>query len=343
MSTDTERRVPVRPDATVAYWVSGPDGAPVVVLLHGATLDHHAWDDQVEALATRYRVVVPDLRGHGESTLQDRFDFDAAVDDLVALLDEVDDGAPLALGGLSLGGNIAQEIVYRQPGRVDALVVADSTCNTAPRHSLAAPLTIAALSAMALGGRERFMRHAAAVTSARQDVRRYVLDVTENRTAGEVLQILVSLLDGALHPDPDYRLPVPTLLLVGAEDRIGDIIAGSREWAARDPLVEHVVVPGAGHASNQDNPAAFNTALLAFLDSVLPVTAGGTGSERSRAACTTGVPRPRRGGLGERPGRASAPPDDDVLSDDGRTFTSRSSKWPHPLHEPRRSERARRE
>jgi pimeloyl-ACP methyl ester carboxylesterase len=277
MSTDTEQRELVRPDATVAYWVSGPDGAPVVVLLHGATLDHHAGDEQVEALAPRYRVVVPDLRGHAESTLQDRFDYDDAVDDLVALLDEVDDRAPLVLGGLSLGGNIAQEIVYRQPERVDALVIADSTCNTATRHPLAAPLTIAVLSAMALGGRERFMRHAAAVTSPHDDVRRYVLDVTEDRTAGEVLQILASLLDGALHPDPDYRLPVPTLLLVGAEDRIGDIVAGGREWAARDPLVEHVVVAGAGHASNQDNPAAFNAALLAFLDRVLPIAAGGHG------------------------------------------------------------------
>ena len=102
MSTDTERRELVRPDATVAYWVNGPDRAPLVVLLHGATLDHHAWDAQVEALATRYRVVVPDLRGHGESTLQGAFRFDDAVDDVAALLDEVDDGAPLVLGGLSL-------------------------------------------------------------------------------------------------------------------------------------------------------------------------------------------------------------------------------------------------
>ena len=45
MSTHTERRELVRPGATIAYWVSGPRRAPVVVLLHGATLDHQAWDD----------------------------------------------------------------------------------------------------------------------------------------------------------------------------------------------------------------------------------------------------------------------------------------------------------
>jgi 3-oxoadipate enol-lactonase len=270
MSTDTERRELVRPGATVAYWVSGPERARVVVLLHGATLDHQAWQAQVDELAQRYRVVVPDLRGHGESTLDGAFRFDDAVDDVAALLDEVDRGTPLVLGGLSLGGNIAQELVHRDPGRVDALVVADSTCNTAARNPLAAPLTIAALTAMTLGGRERFMQHAAAVTSPHDDVRRYVLDANEDRTSVEVVQILASLLENALHPEPDYRLPVPTLLLVGAEDRVGDVLAGSRDWAARDPLVELVLIPGAGHASNQDNPAAFTAALVAFLDRVLP-------------------------------------------------------------------------
>jgi len=274
MSTHTERRELVRPGATIAYWVSGPERAPVVVLLHGATLDHHAWQPQVDKLATRYRVVVPDLRGHGESTLEGTFRFDDAVDDVVALLDEVDTGTPMVVGGLSLGGNIAQEIVHRDPDRVDALVVADSTCNTAPRHPLAAPLTIATLAAMALGNRERFMQNAAAVTSPHDDVRRYVLDANEDRTATEVVQILASLLEDALHPEPDYRLPVPTLLLVGADDRIGDIAGGAGGWAARDPMVEHVVVPGAGHASNQDNPAAFTAALVAFLDRVVPEPRG---------------------------------------------------------------------
>jgi 3-oxoadipate enol-lactonase len=270
MSTHTERRELVRPGATIAYWVSGPDRAPVVVLLHGATLDHRAWDPQVDDLAARYQVVVPDLRGHGESTLEGAFRFDDAVDDVAALLDEVDTGLPVVLGGLSLGGNLAQEIVHRDPGRVDALVVADSTCNTAARHPLAAPLTIAALSALTLGSRERFMQHAAAVTSPHDDVQRYVLDVNEDRTSAEVVQILTALLERALSPDPDYRLPVPTLLLNGSDDRVGDIVAGSSEWAVRDPMVEHVVIPGAGHASNQDNPAAFNAALAAFLGRVLP-------------------------------------------------------------------------
>jgi 3-oxoadipate enol-lactonase len=74
------------------------------------------------------------------------------------------------------------------------------------------------------------------------------------------------LLAGALHPDPAYRLPIPTLLVHGDGDEMGDIVAGTRAWAEREPLGLHVTIPNAGHASNQDNPRAFNAELAAFLD-----------------------------------------------------------------------------
>jgi 3-oxoadipate enol-lactonase len=273
LSLTPKRRELIRPDATVAYWVSGPVSAPRVVLLHGATLDHRAWDAQVEVLRERYRVVVPDLRGHGESTMDDRFRFEDAVGDVLALLDALEaerPGAPTALGGLSLGGNLAQEVVYRAPERIDALVVADSTCNTSMRHPLAAAVTVASLAALGLTSRERFVRQAAEVTSPNEDVRQYVVETNAQRTNAETVQILVELLRSGLHADRDYRLPVPTLLLHGDRDRIGDIVDGTRSWAARDPQAEYVVVPDAGHASNQDNPAAFTAALLDFLDRVVP-------------------------------------------------------------------------
>lgn len=269
MNDDELRRELVRPDATISYRVTGPDQAPTVVFLHGSTLDGHSWAAQVEALRHDYRVVVPDLRGHGESTMQGRFTFEAAVDDVRALLDELA-ADRLALVGLSLGGNIAQEIVYRHPELVDALVVADATCNTAPRSPVQVPMTVGYLAASTLTSRERFLERAAAVTAHDEEVRHYVREANEDRTVGEILQILLSLVNEALHPDPDYRLPVPTLLIHGDGDRVGDIADTAAAWAAREPLAHYTVVPGAGHASNQDNPEAFNDALVAFLADVLP-------------------------------------------------------------------------
>ncbi len=258
----------IRPDATIRYWTGGPDAAPAIVLLHGATLDHRAWDPQVDALEPHYRLVVPDLRGHGASTGAGPFTFEDAVGDIVALLDHLD-LERIGLVGLSLGGNIAQEIVHRDPARIAALVVADATCNTAPRHSLQAPMTIASLSGLSMMGREAFLHATANLTAQDPAVQQYVCEVNGTRSTRDVVQILTSMLTSALHPDEAYRLPVPTLLLHGENDHLGDILYSTRAWAQREPLAEYLAIPRARHASNQDNPVAFNAALTAFLGRTL--------------------------------------------------------------------------
>ena len=258
----------VRPDGSIRYWSGGAADGPVVVFLHGATLDHRSWDAQRAALESRYRVLAPDLRAHGESMTSDPFTFAAAVDDVVALLDELDLHG-VGLVGLSLGGSIAQEVVHRDPSRVAALVVADSTCNTSARDAWQAPMAIAALSGLELWGREAFLHATANVTARDPEVQRYVREVNRNRSSRDTVVILASMLGAALHPDESYRIPVPTLLLHGDGDQLGDIAAGTRAWAAREPLAEYATIPRAGHASNQDNPVAFNAALTEFLDRVL--------------------------------------------------------------------------
>jgi 3-oxoadipate enol-lactonase len=83
------------------------------------------------------------------------------------------------------------------------------------------------------------------------------------------MEILALLLTSAARPDPDYRLPVPALLVHGAQDRVGDIAAEMRVWSQREPLARYAVIPDAGHVSNLDNPAAFTALLTTFLDELL--------------------------------------------------------------------------
>ena len=255
----------MRPDATIRYWTGGTTG-PTVVLLHGATLDHRAWAPQIEALIPGFRIVVPDLRGHGEST--GPFDFEAAVQDVLALIDELPERRVVVVG-LSLGGNIAQEVLRRDPDRVQALVVADSTCNTAARSPWAAQMTVAALNAQARMTGDDFARRAAEATAVDPQVQAYALEANAHRSNSETVAILSSLLTSALRAEPTYRLPVPALLVHGARDRIGDIATGTRGWAEREPLAEYAVIPDAGHASNLDNPEKFTAVLRAFLDQVM--------------------------------------------------------------------------
>ncbi len=259
-----------RPDATVHYWTSDPPtgaSGATLVLLHGATLDHHAWAPQVEALQDNHPLVTPDLRGHGEST--GRFDFVAAVDDIEELL-AVLSAERVVLVGLSLGGNIAQELAGRSNPRVQAMVVADATCNTATRLHLESSMGVAALRWRAAVAGGAFAGQAAREMATDPGVQKYALEANGDRTNDEILDILASLLTGALRPDPDYRLSVPTLLAHGQRDHMGDIAGSMRAWARREPLAEHVVIPDAGHLSNLDNPEAFTEALATFLNRVQP-------------------------------------------------------------------------
>lgn len=261
-----------RPDATVSYWVEGPPHAPTVLLLHGAALDHHAWRPQVRVLRDRYRVVTVDLRHHGASTASGAFRFHDAVDDVLALLDALAPD-PLALVGLSLGGNIAQEVVRRDPERVDALVVADATCNSVVRLPAEKVATLAALRSLAWYPRRLFLHAAGRATARDPDARRYVREATAAMPQAATVGVLSSLVSDALRAEPGYRLPVPMLLVHGDGDRVGDIAAGARRWARRDPRVELVVIPSASHLSNLDAPEAFTDALVDFLDRVVPVPA----------------------------------------------------------------------
>lgn len=279
-----------RPDATLSYWVDGPQDAPTVLLLHGAALDHRVWLPQVRALRERYRVVTVDLRHHGASVASGSFRFHDAVDDVLALLDTLGPG-PLAVVGLSLGGNIAQEVVRREPGRVDALVVADASRNSATRLPGEKVAALAAVRALGWYPRRLFLHAAGRATARDRDARRYVREATATMPQAVTVGVLSSLLSDALRAEPRYRLPVPTLLVHGAADRVGDIAGGARRWARADPSVELVVIPSASHVSNLDAPEAFNDALVDFLDRAVPMLAAADRSDGPLRRLRTGARR----------------------------------------------------
>ena len=115
-------------------------------------------------------------------------------------------------------------------------------------------MTIASLSGLSMLGRDAFLHATANLTAQDPAVQQYVREVNRTRSTQDAVQILSSMLTGALHPDEAYRLPVPTLLMHGDNDHLGDILYSTRAWAQREPLAEYAVIPRARHASNQDNP-----------------------------------------------------------------------------------------
>jgi pimeloyl-ACP methyl ester carboxylesterase len=104
--------------------VAGPPGAPTVVLLHGWIASGGVnWFQAFDALGERYRVLAPDLRGHGRGVRsRGRFTLARCADDVAALL-EVEATGPVIVVGYSLGGPVAQLLWKRHPHLVSGLVL----------------------------------------------------------------------------------------------------------------------------------------------------------------------------------------------------------------------------
>lgn len=105
--------------------LSGDPGAPVLVLLHGLGEGAASWEQITPRLAERFRVVAPDMRGHGASGWPGDYSYELMRDDVVGVLDELGLGE-VVLVGHSMGGAVAHLVAQTRPDRVAALVLEDA-------------------------------------------------------------------------------------------------------------------------------------------------------------------------------------------------------------------------
>lgn len=263
------------PGGRIAYRDVGPrEAGPPVVLLHGGGLDGRMWGRQVDALAERHRVVVPDSRGHGCScTPSVPF---APHEDLARLLEHLEVG-PAVLVGLSMGGRIAVDTALERPDLVDRVVVAGVGIG---EPEFADPWTLEVLAEWARtqqaldaeGWIEAFLQFVPGPHRSAAEVDPLVLD--------EVRLMAVDLLAHHLPDDPTVPGP-PITFLPDAVDRAGDLavpllgIVGELDGPDHHRIVEDAVaavpdgalitIPGTAHYPNMERPQEFTDALLRFL------------------------------------------------------------------------------
>ena len=243
-------------------------GAPVI-FLHGFPFNRSMWREQAEALRASHRVVAPDLRGHGETTVvSEPATMEEMAEDVAALLDELNIVRAIVCG-LSMGGYVALAFFRRYSGRVRALVLADTrpqadtdegrrareeTAQRALKDGME-PIAGAMLpKLLSVETRER-----------RPDVvERVRAMMLGTRPAGAA----AALRGMALRRDQTDLLPligVPTLVVVGSEDAI----TTPSDAEAMHEKIEGsrlLRIEGAGHVSNVERPAEFNRALVDFLN-----------------------------------------------------------------------------
>lgn len=234
-----------------------------VVFLHGAGMDGHMFDAQIPAIPDEMGICVWDARGHGQSTLDGRFEYQDMVDDLRALLQELA-AREVTLVGQSLGGHLAQTMVERHRGDVTRVVLVNCSDNHGSLTLLDklglllfAPImwvcpwsAMVSVSAKACGNEPSTVEYA-----------RRALDAIGKRRFLEVMDFSADV----LHPDPHHRLGVPALLLCGDDDTTGNVRAAMPRLAERDPDAQLVIIAGAAHNSNMDRPEETNRHLVDFL------------------------------------------------------------------------------
>ena len=103
----------------------------VLLLLHGFPLDHTMWRRQIAEFRGQMRVVSPDLRGFGTSTIEaisakTGIEMADYATDVGQLLDQLEITRPVVRVGFSIGGYVALQFVAKHPDRVRALVMADT-------------------------------------------------------------------------------------------------------------------------------------------------------------------------------------------------------------------------
>lgn len=243
-------------------------GAPVV-LVHGFPLDHSMWDAQIEALALRWRVIAPDLRGFGQSGVTPGTVTMADVaDDLAGLLDALGAAGPAVVCGLSMGGYVAFEFWRRHAARVRALVLCDT--RAAPDSPEAAQARLDAARRVLLEG-PAFLADsmlprllAPGTLAARPDLADRLRAVIERTDAQGIAAAARGMAARADATPLLAQIACPALVVVGSEDAISPP-AEMRLLCAAIPGARFVEIAGAGHMTPLEKPAEVNAALLEFL------------------------------------------------------------------------------
>jgi pimeloyl-ACP methyl ester carboxylesterase len=255
-------------DGARIHYLDAGQGEPAVVLLHAFPLHAGMWARQVAALEAKHRVIAVDSRGMGRSGgPPEVLGMDVVAEDVRALLAHVR-VERAAVVGLSMGGYVAFELYRRAPGLFRGLALCDTKA--------------AADGDEARANRESFARTAlerGLVWVADEMIPKLLRPSPDPAVVKEVRHLVAGATPAgvaacqrgmARRPDSTPTLAAiacPTLVVVGEHDA-GTPPAEAEKMAAAVKGSRLVRIPGAGHLSNLENPAAFDAALLEFVNAL---------------------------------------------------------------------------
>lgn len=256
--------------STVAGVVVGYDevGAGVpLVLLHGFPHDRTLWAAQLAAPPAGVRVIALDLPGFGDSAPHATSTVDAWADWVVTVLDALRIPAAV-IGGLSMGGYLAFALWRRHPTRVLGLVLADTKAGADNAEGAAKRVAMQAMAAEKGAGSVADAMMPGMVGKTTRAERPRAVEFVDAMLRRASVRAIHDALD-VLRTRPDSTptlatITVPTLVICGDEDALTPV-KESELLRAAIPDAQLAVIPGAGHASAVEHPAAFNALLSSYI------------------------------------------------------------------------------
>lgn len=244
------------------------EGLVPIICLHGFPFDKSMWDVQLEALASKHRIIACDIRGFGQSTDDvTMLSIEIFTDDLLAFMDKLYIKKAI-ICGLSMGGFVALNAVKRYPDRFEALILCDTMCiaDSAEVKSN----RFKAVDDIALHGPEKF--NEAFIKSVfhpdslieKPEVVEELHTVVFANDKRIISQGLIALACRAESCSTLEEIKMPTLIICGRADEVTPLFQ-SEFMQKRISGAVLKVIEGAGHVSNLEQPAVFNGHMTDFL------------------------------------------------------------------------------
>lgn len=251
----------------IAYDREG--NGPLIIFLHGIGGNRSNWRDQLEVFSKSFCAVAWDARGYGASDdPSGTLEFSDFTEDLYRLLDQLK-AEKAHLVGLSMGGMILQDFYGRYQDRVATLALVDTTSGLGPLpESLKQDFLARRLAPLEAGLTPADfavdLTNALVAPKAPIAVRKQLQSSLAELRVDSYKQALRSILSTDFRPTL-RQIRVPTLVMVGAEDKL-TTPAMAEALASAISGSELIVLENAGHLSNIEQAEAFNSALGHFLD-----------------------------------------------------------------------------
>lgn len=248
---------------TLHVTTTGNTSGPTVVLLHGLGVSSWMWDEQVAALADRFRCVTVDLPGSGASNVEPWDSLSGTAATVAQVVRDGADGGAAHVVGLSLGGYVALALLAEHPERVRSAVVSGVTTVPLSPAWFYGPATRASLTLLRVPA---FVRASAAMMRLPAESRAAFVADAARLDRPSARRISAELLH---HRMPVLGSSAERLLAVAGDREAAPIRTGLAAFAATGATA--AVVPRASHAWNGEHPDLFSRTVAGWaLDRALP-------------------------------------------------------------------------